>query len=662
MRAFIAGPSFLLALGVTTLAAQTRGAAPPPFATRVAELPAQYTADPAVSPDGRWIVLATTTAGSTTTASSSSLIIVPAGGGAIRELVPGSDLPWYPMWFPSGDRIAYTSDRLKGILVSDFDTRDGRLTGSPRRVSVEAAQGFAISPDGNWIVYVSGVVGAFDAGTLDVKIIPANGGTARVLYHGEPRGLRRLPHFSPDGRDIYLSSTEDPPFARAIVRIPVGGGAPTTVLRLPPRVPGGRPSGGPISAEPRFDRILHNLAGGTAPLVVTTFAGETTAVLPGLHVTVEQARFGRDASTLYVVRGDVGAIIRSVSLTSSETHDLSDGKQWYVPLGWSADSRRVFFVSNDSANVLYSATADGRDMRATRIEPVNAPSDLKPSDLKRLRISDVSGDGRHWLLHENGGGAYLYDSQSRQLRPVVDRGNMGGVLPPGGFGFQTIQRVEGSATAPASWEIWVVSLDGSKRLLRRLPMNADSVRSFSETDDDRIAWIQKFGDSTVLMVARGTGAPVRAWTARLTDAIWSPDGKTIAAVTPQPPLAGRPRNAVTFLAVDANGAAKVTGQSATFGQVGTTYWSPDGAALITSEYGPDYGTRFIRIPVNGGATSVILNTGLVSIWNHYTSPDGKYTVFPAEINRPASLWRVDLKAAEAAYARRARGGRAGDPP
>jgi Tol biopolymer transport system component len=647
MRVSITWTLTLLASGATALAAQTRGASPL-FATRIAGLTSQYAEHPAASPDGRWIVL------TTNTTSSSSLGIVASGGGEVRELTPRSDRAWQAAWFPKGDRIAYISDRQNGIVVSDFDTRDGRLTGSPRRVSIERPTAFDISPDGNWIAYIAG-----EGEARDVKVIPASGGSARTIYHGT--APLRVPHFSADGKDLYFSVVQRP-FGREIVRVSTGGGPPAIVRRAEDS-----PDGSNIVAEPRFNRLLH-FPRYDGALVVTTLAGDTTAVIANAGTgDFPQARFGNDPSTLYVALGEAGAVIRAVSLTGSQSYDLSDSKEYYWPVGWSADSKRVFF-ENGAGDVLYSATHDGRDARTTKFEPSNLPRDAKP-----MVIRAVSGDGRYWLVMQrqgllSGRPVYIYDSQSRMLNRVVDSLRVAAsVSAPGGNylqyhydlnAFVLTQRVggAGAAVASAPREIIAVSMDGTKRVLRRVPSAADSASSFA-MHGDRIAWIQRMHDSTVLFIARGAGAPARAWAsaARLSEALWSRDGKTIALLVPQSPVAGRPRNAVVFLAIDANGGATVTGQSATFAEYWDIFWSPDGASLTALEYpGTGYDTRLIRIPVNGGATSYILNQGQATFWDHYVSPDGAYTLIPAEIARGTSLWKIDLKAAEAAYAQRGR--------
>ena len=44
--------------------------------------------------------------------------------------------------------------------------------------------------------------------------------------------------------------------------------------------------------------------------------------------------------------------------------------------------------------------------------------------------------------------------------------------------------------------------------------------------------------------------------------------------------------------------------------------------------------------------SYIVKAGTMTFWDHYLSPDARYSLLPAESVRGASVWRIDLDAAE----------------
>src|SRR2546429_6262883 len=105
----------------------------------------------------------------------------------------------YPRWSPTGERIAFVSDRdaKPEIYIINADGKDvRRLTTSPPGVSSSSP---AWSPDGRRIAYVSGV-------SLDsrVFVMNADGSDQRLLVSG--RSWR--PAWSPDGRKIAFISEE----------------------------------------------------------------------------------------------------------------------------------------------------------------------------------------------------------------------------------------------------------------------------------------------------------------------------------------------------------------------------------------------------------------------------------------------------------------------
>jgi hypothetical protein len=105
---------------------------------------------PALSPDGRWIVFFREMGNETF-----NLWVVPASGGAPIQLTSGVHADVFPSWFPSGDRIAFTSNRpsLPGegkgfVMAIPFDARTGRSAGPAQQVSLEEARYPVVSPDG----------------------------------------------------------------------------------------------------------------------------------------------------------------------------------------------------------------------------------------------------------------------------------------------------------------------------------------------------------------------------------------------------------------------------------------------------------------------------------------------------------------------------------
>jgi WD40 repeat protein len=629
----------LVAAAPTYAEAQSRQSAAPQFSKLVASTAYHYLTDPAVSPDGRWVAAT----GSAT--ASSALVIVSSSGGTPRELVPKSEHAIRAAWFPGGDRIAFISNRVGGIVVSDFDAATGQLRGALRRITTERAHDFGISPDGRFIAYVAETTAPGDDRVL--KLVPSTGGSARVL-HRAPGSPMRQPGFSEDGKHVYVTVT-NPGALGTVIRIPVTGGAPTPVWAPRDRAPG------VTIAEPAAGRLLRHTGG---VLTVMTLTGDTVAVINGADPTGHARVFD---GAILMTRSDVGTIIRAVSLDGGTDRELSPSSEYFWPLGWSSDSKRVFFRA-DSLRVVHSVALDGSGKRSVSFNP------LQPfSDSALVQINDISADGRYWFLWQRRGAgtspAYLYDSEARTLRSVTDSLLPGGVTFAGGrylrFDPQTrefiyFQRTGGPASARTTLprEIMAVSMTGAKRLIRRVPSIADSARAFA-LHGNRIAWLQRVKDSTVLFIARGaTAAPMRAWstTGRVFDLAWSNDGQRIALTLASEPVATRERCVVVALTLNENGIAREDGRSASFGSYWDIYWSADDRSMTALEYpASDFDTRLIRIPLNGAAPSYVLKQGQFTFWDHYPSPDGKYSLIPAETPHGSSFWKVDLRAAEAAY-------------
>lgn len=115
------------------------------------------------------------------------------GGGALRRLTDVAGFDGQPSWSPTGDRIAFASERtkLRQIWVMGADgSKPRRLTNDPNEASYPDW-----SPDGRWIAYEGG---AYEK--ADIAVIPARGGRPRRLTDNPYR--ETAPAWSPDGRQI----------------------------------------------------------------------------------------------------------------------------------------------------------------------------------------------------------------------------------------------------------------------------------------------------------------------------------------------------------------------------------------------------------------------------------------------------------------------------
>ena len=110
-----------------------------------------------------------------------------------------------PRWSPEGNRIAYSTDVTGHVGMESavflYDTRDD----GARRISPENGLMFHDpdwSPNGRWIVTVSGVGSVFELWLIDLST-----GEARPL--SDYGAWLKWPVFSPDGRHIYFISNQN---------------------------------------------------------------------------------------------------------------------------------------------------------------------------------------------------------------------------------------------------------------------------------------------------------------------------------------------------------------------------------------------------------------------------------------------------------------------
>src|SRR5438445_11488789 len=66
---------------------------------------------PQLSPDGKWIAYDASTIDLAANARRSAIYLVPANGGASRKITDGTKQDEGPVWSPSGNAIAYVSNK-----------------------------------------------------------------------------------------------------------------------------------------------------------------------------------------------------------------------------------------------------------------------------------------------------------------------------------------------------------------------------------------------------------------------------------------------------------------------------------------------------------------------------------------------------------------------
>jgi dipeptidyl aminopeptidase/acylaminoacyl peptidase len=137
--------------------------------------------EPAVSPDGRWVLFAEVDVDLKANTKTPHVWVVPLDThvsqkqgdvghpAAEKEIISDQDAD-RPRWAPDGKRFAFVSTKEGGsqIWIADFDDATGTVTGKRKLTDIATeADGELWSPDGKNILFVSSVYPECDGGSIE---------------------------------------------------------------------------------------------------------------------------------------------------------------------------------------------------------------------------------------------------------------------------------------------------------------------------------------------------------------------------------------------------------------------------------------------------------------------------------------------------------------
>jgi Tol biopolymer transport system component len=604
--------------------------------TRLFSTDSLEVSDPVLSPDGRWVVF------TTYDAQASNLWLVPAAGGGPTRLTSGRHLDMDPAWFPSGDRIAFRSDRPSApgnpqafVMVLPFDARTGQAAGPARQVSLEQARSFSVSPDGQSIAYST------RRDTLSTLVlIPATGGTARLLAAlQDPAYITRV-QWTRDGAFVYFAQRRTGTSSSSILRVPAAGGSPQQVGTAPF-------DGSQSRISPGGDFLLtrSNQGPSQGPLFhIATIAGRPLARLE-LPRNMQPISFTPDGRGLVAIQSNMVAPIRVVPVAGGPMRQLTEAREYDWPQGWSSDG-----------SLLYVATRTNGHGAILQLPVAGGPATQWPLPAGAKDPILISPDGRY--------GTYsLMDSSQSALRTLLLRRFSDGqtrvvtralhsamgqpsVSGPGGRFLRNGQEFLYFERRNDRMELWSTPFEGPGRLLRSFPASL-VLRSKFGVHGNRIAYVERRGDSTAVFLAEGqSGRPRLLVTVAgsAADPAWSHDGRWLAFDFYPPGEATR--FGVMLIGVGANGtvttAPRVLDAGPQWGW--QKQWLPDDRALtVFGMTGVAVETHVYLVSLREGERPVALTRDdPTTRWWYELSPDGRHVAYPAEISRGSSIWRLDL--------------------
>jgi len=621
-----------------------------PRLTRIIGSDTLQIVEPALSPDGRWVVFSTWNG-----VGEGYLWIVSSDGGEPRRLIETRNVR-EPTWFPTGDRLAYWSEENTAIMSVAFDGRLGQISGRPQRITLEkSAYWFRLSPDARWIAYRIWSEREGRTGMV-IRVIPSNGGTARTLDVFPD--LLILMDWSADGRYLYYGA------GGRNFRIAVDGGSPEPLSQPP--------TGSSAPRIPYFVVAAPGFPGAGPPFLVVSFEGRPVArvALPqGAAPDLPGRSFTDDGKRLLAVVSNTAHPMRVLPVAGGAARQLGEARAPEVPLGWSPEGNAVLFATKlDGREAIMSVPVAGGAAREIGPMPDRGPA---TRDAWRNPIT-FSADGRHLTYSRPTPGS---GDRTLVVRPVA--GGEERVITPS-LMYHSGFRLVGPGGTPniAGTDFLYLERKGDRAELRAIPPEGASrlLRSFAATDvgiakskgvfEDWVAYVhapdgQQPGWGTTdpvnaplrIVVARGPGGTPKEvaavpGVAAYDDIVWSPDGRWIAATTFADSSQG---GGIKVLLVGVTPEGNVSSPARLIdtpidGSAWGLQWLPDGSAVtLYGQSPPDMDFDIWLVPVrnSGRPVSLTRDEGNGIVYS-LLSPDGRYVAYQASIQRGASLWLADL--------------------
>ncbi len=629
----------ILPLGLEAQA-QAAGSAPTiqPTFSRIHAAEGVRLGPPSLSPDGRWIAFSSPDEAD----EGSSLWLVPVEGGEAIRLTEGH---WdgRPVWFPSGDKLAFRSNRpARGgddgsyVMTLSLDPETGRPTGPPRQVSIEECFAWHnVSPDGEWIAFVG-----WTEGRKAILVVPAVGGASRKLVEA----LTSIPIWAPDGKSLYYVVGQ-PGSGEALMRVFLQGSQVDTVFTWPQPVR----VLGPGEGMPFVLRAISREGDEDSEWEVATLEGVPLGrfELPSGMVPYSLIPTGG----LLAVKADRLTTVAVLPPDGGSPLELNLNGGRNTVLGWSPDGQQLLVrTALDGEDKYFFAAADGNLMTQVQLpdEALDAFTPVLSKDASHLLFAVTGREDEPAILKvmdlEDGGIREI----SEPSFPVVT----------GSF------ELSGRGTTPGQddEDFLFVEQHGDDYELRASPPSGPSrlLRTFREelpssiaVNKDRIAYEWGSMDRRSVALARA-GEPeaqmVLTFRGYLESITWSRDGRRLALTAYQIPDGQGGVGNPELMVLDFDPAGSVIGEPKVLNTPDMVWWSPhwlpNGRGLLV--VGDD--GNIWRVSLDAGVRPVPVTGDLTGgAWLFRISPDGGSIAYTKTTLQGSSIWRVDLGEALAGY-------------
>jgi Tol biopolymer transport system component len=625
-------PALLTLLALTAPATRAQTDAVPRSVSPLASVPDTIVPQfAAVSPNGKWLLL--------TGQAGHGVFLSRAGTDNITRITSAGFDDRVAVWFPSGDRILFTSDRPNREgghahygMVLDVDTARGAAVGDPRQVRLDSVVGFIRpSPDGALIAYATA------AAPHALRVIPANGGAARTLATSRASIAGFV--FSPDMKSLYF--TEDSTPGTAVLRpnrfalnvVPLqGAGGVRVVARAPNLIEAYGP-------DPRY--IVHR----NPP--------QTSSVAPRLEITTADGRkvgelnfpesLGIDSDGYrWTIQGPWHAsdmVLRLAPVDGGETRSVTSRGQDYL-LGWTPDGKALLSnrtTPGDSGIMRVPVTGGAATRLPIRVGLANWRGMLPDASI-------AIWDSVAWSA--NSGPDMTFPFYATDLRTgatsVVTRAATRASLTGrgGGMGSDWSAVDDGrflwTERAGDSVVIYAGSSGTDKTRIRAFPAAYRThdryPMSWFAVHGSAVAWLEVRGDSAIIFIAPDAHTTPRAVlkvraVARqgVPSLVWSNSGRRLAVAYDQD---RQGRGPLIILDVNPDGTAHVARRTDMEVAPDITQWLPDDSGIIAFMWPRGGESWLAKIPVNGGAPIALARgEGLGCCRSESLSPDGRWVAY-----------------------------------
>lgn len=381
-------------------------------------------ADPALSPDGQWIVFTLTTADTATNKNYSDLWIIGTDGRGLRRLTNEPAADRRATWSPDGKWILFESTRSGSSQVWMMKP-DGSVSQQITAISTGASQP-VVSPDGKWLAFLSEVfpensalpfaesdsLNKIHLDQLDHGLVKAKIFTGLLYRHwdawvdgkrihlfvqpfptGQPRDLTpgdrdAVPtsstfsagtdfSFAPDSKLIAYTATPTPPHEEAwrtnhdIYEVPVTGGTPRQITTnpaadgYPQYSPDGRYIAYRAQRRPDYEGDRWEL------MIYDRLNGAIRTLTSQFDASVGAQVWAPDSKVLYF-DADVEANdpLYAVSLKGDTVRKIVPEKTNHA-VSISPDGKKLYFLQASAVRPaeIYSVNSTGKNL--TRISGIN---------------------------------------------------------------------------------------------------------------------------------------------------------------------------------------------------------------------------------------------------------------------------------------------------